>query len=107
MSRDDFRREDYEARRSRQQRAFREIARQLGEAHAITKMMGTRAWGRHPFEGGPEQTAKGVIYEVGAFDGAFDILNLWARDHDSRAQQIMVKLWPFSWAREKEEAETT
>ena len=97
MTRHGLVRADYERRRSRQWMAFRAIAKELGKDHEITKMMGSRAWGRHPFEGGPEQTTYSVAHEVGALDGAFDILNLWARDHDYKAQQVMTKHWPFSW----------
>lgn len=88
----------YEVRRSRQWQAFGEIARTLGKDHAITKMMGSRAWGRHPFAHGPDEGKDDAVHEVGALDGAFDILNLWARDHDREAQAVMTRLWPFSWA---------
>ena len=77
--------------------AFREIAGKLGKEHAITKMMGGRAWGRHPFETGPEPTLRKAIEGKASLDGAFDILNLWARDNDTAAQRVMLDLWPSGY----------
>lgn len=74
--------------------AFQEIAKQLGPTHTITQLMGSRAWGRDNFEQGPNKTLAGAIREQSAADGAFEILNRWARDHDLKAQQIMNSIYP-------------
>ena len=75
--------------------AFRQIARKLGKEHAITEMMGNLAWGRGDFEGGMDSGLQDAIREMSALDGAFSILNLWARDHDTKAQRIMLDLYPM------------
>lgn len=86
------------------ERAFKAIADALGKDHAITRAMGPLAWGRHEFQGGPDD--KGVRYEalkLGYLIGRFDSLNIWARDNDALAQRVMLKLWPHSWSPQVEQ----
>lgn len=74
-------------------RSFMQIAKALGDAHPITKMMDTLAWGRHDWESGPKPRLERVIEEAAALDGAFKILNYWARDNDKGAQRTMLEIW--------------
>lgn len=74
--------------------ALAQIARKLGKNHAITKMMGVAAWGRSDFETGPEPKLRDAIEWKAGLDGMFCILNMWARDHDSAAQRVMLNLYP-------------
>jgi hypothetical protein len=77
----------------RRKAALQNIARDLGKDHAITKMMGSMAWGRNGAEQGPEGTLQTAINEAAYLDGAFNILNLWARDNDRPAQRLMIEQW--------------
>jgi hypothetical protein len=77
--------------------AFQAIARKLGKDHSITKMMGTLAWGRFKCEGGPSGGLREAVEAKGFLDGSFDILNLWARDNDSKAQRIMLEIYPSGY----------
>jgi hypothetical protein len=86
---------DWEYMASRRRRAFQHIAEQLGKTHPITKMMSERAWGRNKHERGPDYTLHDVILETGALDGAFDVMNGWARDNDPKAQQVMLAIYPM------------
>ena len=88
----------YRALASRKRLAFKDIAIELGESHPIVKMMGSRAWGRHNHEEGASGNLRTAIFEVGSLDGAFDILNTWARDNDRDAQKIMLKIYPLNWS---------
>ena len=83
--------------------AFQQIADKLGKDHPITKMMGPRSYGRHPFETGPEVTLRNAIEGKASLDGAFDILNLWARDNDTEAQRVMLDIWPRGYSKYREE----
>ena len=83
----------YRALASRKILAFKDIAKELG-----VKMMGSRAWGRHSHEEGASGNLRTAIFEVGSLDGAFDILNTWARDNDRDAQKIMLKIYPLNWS---------
>lgn len=74
--------------------AFKAIAEALGKDHPLTKMMGPLAWGRHDAEWGPDLNLRKAVYAVGFLDGAFRQLNLWARDHDTKAQTVMLRLYP-------------
>ena len=94
----DFTKDDYNYMANNKRYAFVKIAEKLGKDHPITKMMGSRAWGRHPYEQGMKHTLRGAIMDMAALDGAFDILNLWARDNDQLAQRIMLGIYPLSWA---------
>ena len=78
--------------------ALTQIARKRGKEHAITKMMGTAAWGRHPFETGPEQRLRNAVEYKAGLDGMFHILNLWARDNDRGAQRIMLDIYPTNYS---------
>lgn len=89
-----FRKKDYELMAHRRKIAFQGIARRLGKDHEITKMMGGLAWGRSNFETPLESGLQDSIREMSALDGAFSILNLWARDHDTKAQRVMLDLYP-------------
>lgn len=71
--------------------AFQAIATELGKEHAITKMMGQLAWGRHDWEYGPDYGLQNVIVAAAALDGVFKVLNCWARDNDYAAQRVLVK----------------
>lgn len=85
---------DYTAMARTRLRAFEKIATALGKDHPITKMMGSRAWGRHDKEQGPESTLRKAIAEYASLDGAFSVLNTWARDNDRAAQRVMLDLYP-------------
>lgn len=83
---------------SHRTQAFRKIAEVLGKNHPITKLMGPLAWGRHEFEGGPDD--KGLRFEamkLGYLIGRYDTLNTWARDNDQKGQRVMIDHWPTSW----------
>ena len=82
---------------SRRLDAFQQIAKRLGKDHPITKMMGSRAWGRHKDETGSQPDLRAAVLEVGSLDGAFDVLNLWARDNDPKAQRVMGELYPTNF----------
>ena len=92
-----YSKEDYLFMAQRRVSAFREIARKLGKEHAITKMMGTLAWGRHKAETGPQPTLCSAVAMVAFLDGYFDALNVWARDNDSGAQRIMLENYPTGY----------
>ena len=77
---------------TRRRNAIQEIAEALGKYHAITTMMGSMAWGRHDWEGNPG-TIQGAIRQASALEGAFWVLNIWARDNDSVAQSKMLDIW--------------
>jgi hypothetical protein len=89
-----YSKEDYWFMASRRLQAFQQIAEKLGKDHPITKMMGSRAWARHNFEAGPDGGLRGEVRAMSALDGAFDVLNTWARDNDQAAQRIMLELHP-------------
>lgn len=78
---------------SRRIRKFQEIARELGTEHPITHMMGSLAWGRHQWEQGPSETLQGSITQAAALDGAFSILNTWARDNAKVEQRLILDIW--------------
>lgn len=90
----EYNKHDYAAMAADRRRAFCVIAEKLGKKHPITKMMGEVAWGRNDFETGPELTLRKAVREMSALDGAFGILNRWARDNDSKAQRFMIKVYP-------------
>ena len=77
---------------AKRRNAIQEIAKALGKDHAITSMMGSMAWGRHDWEGIPG-TTQGAIRQASALEGAFWVLNIWARDNDSVAQSKMLDIW--------------
>jgi hypothetical protein len=89
-----YKKEDWNHMARRRMIAFENIAKALGPKHEITKMMGARAWGRHNFEQGPDGTLQTAVRDMSSLDGAFDILNTWARDNDHKAQRIMLNLYP-------------
>lgn len=90
---------DYEHMGQRREAAFSAIARKLGKDHAITKMMGTLSYGRHHAEIGPDSNLRKEIERFAFLNGYFDCLNHWARDHDPKAQRIMLDLWPGSYSK--------
>lgn len=96
-----YSKKDWTYMASRRRRAFQLIAEKLGKDHPVTKMMRERAWGRNRYEHGPEFTVDDIVHETGALDGAFDVLNGWARDNDAGAQQIMLALYPMGRERAK------
>lgn len=83
---------------SRRLRAFPKIAKELGEEHAITKMMGSLAWGRHPWDGALPLSLQDVIRAASGLDGVFHTLNLWARDNDYLAQRVLLKHYDGGYA---------
>jgi hypothetical protein len=97
MSLGSYTRQDFQFMAARRKVAFKAIAHRLGKNHAITKMMGSLAWGRHRFEEGAEGNLRTAIEDKAALDGAFSILNQWARDNDRDAQRIMLDLYPSSY----------
>lgn len=97
MSHVNYTKEDYNYMAIKRRNAFCKIAEALGKNHPITKMMGTLAWGRHNFEQGPQGNLRTAIREMSALDGMFTILNIWARDNDTKAQQIMLGIYSMSF----------
>ena len=73
--------------------AFRLICKQLGKDHAVTKMLGSLAWGRHPWETGSHVTLENSIVLASALDGVYETINLWARDHDGKAQNTIIDIY--------------
>jgi hypothetical protein len=94
-----FTKEDWEWMAVQRRVAFQKIADRLGEKHPITKAMGDRAWGRHNCDYGPDGGLQDAIRAASALDGAFDILNRWARDNDAKAQRVMLEIYPLSFQR--------
>jgi hypothetical protein len=92
-----YKKDDYNLMAHKRVYAFVSIARALGKDHAITKMMGSLAHGRHHFEQGPSGNLQTAVREMAALDGYFDCLNLWARDNDPKAQRVMNDLYPRSF----------
>lgn len=93
-----FSAEDYRLMVRRRTSAFQTIAEKLGKVHPITKMMGTLAWGRFKKEFGPDGGGlREAVEAKGFLDGSFDILNLWARDNDPKAQRIMLNIYPSGY----------
>lgn len=97
MSNMNLTREEYDRLNGRRRYAFEQIAKALGKNHAITKMMGGLSYGRHRREQGVNGSLRKAAEELGFLDGYFDCLNLWARDHDSKAQQVMLGLYPSGY----------
>ena len=98
-----FKKQDYDLMANHRKIAFKRIAEKLGNEHPITKMMGSMAWGRNKAEQGVEQSLRTAVREMSFLDGAFEILNTWARDNDRTAQRIMLDLYPSSWEQVKKE----
>jgi hypothetical protein len=96
-----YKREDYKYMARLRIAAFQKIADRLGKIHPITIMMGGRSYGRHKFEQGPEKSLQKAIIEMASLDGAFDILNTWARNNDLAAQKIMLEEYPQGFAKNK------
>ncbi len=94
-----FKKQDYDKMAVNRKIALMDIANKLGLEHPITKMMGSLAWGRHNAEQGPETSLRTAVREMAYLDGAFNVLNLWARDNDRKAQRIMLDLYPSKWER--------
>ena len=92
-----YKKEDYALMANRRSYAFQQIAALLGKDHAITKMMGPLAWGRNKAVPGMRRTLPRDVMEMGFLDGAFDILNLWARDNDPAAQRVMLDIYPSGY----------
>lgn len=89
-----FSKDDYRSFNAQRVRAFTQIARDLGPDHAITRMMGSLAWGRSEAEQGPESSLRSVVEEFGYLNGYFAALNRWARDNDEAVQRVMLDRWP-------------
>ena len=89
----DWKKDEYNAAARRLLWKFQQIAKALGKDHPITKMMGSRAWGRHNYEQGPEGNLRTAIREYASLLGAFDVMNKWVHDNDYDAQKIMRKIW--------------
>lgn len=85
---------DYDFMAAKRLNALIQIAKALGKTHPIVKLMGPLAWGRHQFEQGPDGNLRTAVREMSALDGMFRVLNIWARDHDPQAQQILLKFYP-------------
>jgi hypothetical protein len=89
---------DYALMVSRRVAAFRKIAHRLGKDHQITKMMGGLSYGRYEGDPGTDSSLRAWSGAKGYLDGYFACLNLWARDHDSGAQMIMLDEYPRGYA---------
>lgn len=88
-----MKKEQWLALAEERRKRFTEIAKALGPEHPVTKMMGTLAWGRNTWESGPRDTTQEIIQEAAFLAGCFHILNMWVRDHDTEAQDTMMKIW--------------
>ena len=93
--------EDYNQAAQRKVYAMQKIAKTLGEDHSLTKMMGSLAWGRHKAEQGPEGNLQTAIIEMAFLDGYFAALNRWARDNDTKAQRIMLNIYPLGFSEKR------
>jgi hypothetical protein len=89
-----YKRADYDQAARLRKAAFVQIGKKLGKNHPITKMMGSLAWRRHNAEQGVDGNLRTAIREYSFLDGYFDALNLWARDNDTKAQRIMLDIFP-------------
>jgi len=89
-----YSKDDYVYMAWKRKHAFQKIADELGKEHPVTKMMGTLAWGRHAGEHGPDFGLREAIYEMAFLDGFFEVLNLWTRDNDGKAQRVMLEHYP-------------
>jgi hypothetical protein len=96
---------DYAHMRRVREHAFIRIVGRLGPAHAITKMLGPLAWGRYDAAPSPgnEGRLRAEVAAKAFLDGYFAAINLWARDHDAKAQRVLIDEYPrgYSTAREK------
>ena len=88
-------REEWEGLAHHHQQALWAICNELGEAHTITKMLGTLAWRRHDWETS-EPNLQSTIVEAAALDGVFSVINRWARDNDPEVQRKILRLWHAS-----------
>ena len=70
--------------------ALQAIAKKLGKEHPVTKMLGSLAWGRHEWEYGSRANLQAAIILASAMDGVYHTINLWARDNDKKAQNIII-----------------
>ena len=78
---------------NKRQQALQCIAEQLGKEHTVTKMLGSLARGRHNWETGPNRTLQSSIVLAAALDGVYETINIWARDHDCRAHDIIINTY--------------
>lgn len=86
--------EEYKRRERAAVRAFVNTAKELGKGHSMTRLMGSLAWGRHPFERGPsDQGLKDCIYAAAGLDGMYQVLNMWGREYDTAAQRVLIDQW--------------
>ena len=100
-----YTKEDYDLMASKRRNAFCHIARNLGKAHPLVELMGPLAWGRNPFEQGPDWNLRTAVWEMSALDGMFHILSIWARDNDPHAQRTMLTLYPRGFESSKRKAQ--
>lgn len=98
-----YSKDDYALMYLKRKSALQKIADKLGKDHQITKMMGTMAWGRNNSEPGVSAGLREYVEAKGFLDGAFNILNLWARDNDLNAQRIMLSVYPSGYESDSSE----
>jgi hypothetical protein len=80
--------------------AFTRIARELGKDHAITKIMGSAAWGRCAFEHGPESNLQIEVRYAAGQDGMADVLKSVARYlGDEAAFKVICKHYPTNFSK--------
>ncbi len=89
----DYHRIDYAWMADNRERWIKEICAELGPEHPVTLMFGNLSYGRHNYEVGPESTLRKEIERFAALGGYYDCVNLWCRDHDRKAQQVLLKRW--------------
>lgn len=89
-----FKKEEYNTVARVKVGAMFKIAKALGEDHAITKLMGSFAWGRHDAEQGPDSNLQTAIREMAFVDGYYKALVRWASINDRKALKIMVEIYP-------------
>ncbi len=70
------------------------VSNMLGECdHPIVKMLGSVAWGRHPFEGGPDETKDDMVAGVGYLEGIRDACLRAARVlGDKKADKLLCEV---------------
>lgn len=88
-----MKKEEWILRGNELERKFRSIAETLGKEHPLVTMMGELAWGRHNWELGVAAYLEQAIKRVGALEGYFEAMNIWARDNQPEAQRVMLKIW--------------
>ena len=87
--------------RSEWVRALQDVAKQLGytpnrngeSSHPVVRILGALAWGRHPKEGGPDETKDDVLVGLGYLQGVRDAALRAARElGDKEADRFLCNV---------------